>query len=129
MKKTVHIIDDDPEFRRLLARVARKDGWDVVEYGSGIAFLDRLDHLGKQPLILLDILMPNIDGIEVINTIGRRASDSVLFVMTGGARANAKAATRIAEAIGIRVAGTLHKPMSIAEIQDALRQGERNMLT
>jgi PAS domain S-box-containing protein len=74
---TVLIIDDDPDARRLLRTVLANDGFRVVEATDGVTGLD-LARAERPDAITLDILMPGMDGWEVLQRI--RADESLLDV-------------------------------------------------
>ena len=62
------IIDDDNTTRVILRKMLIKDGWHVEEAGNGKVALDKI--VEERPeLILLDLLMPVMDGFEFLNKI------------------------------------------------------------
>jgi signal transduction histidine kinase/DNA-binding response OmpR family regulator/CHASE3 domain sensor protein len=64
-RRQVLIVDDDPEARRWLARALTAEGWQASEAGDGRAALASVR--GRRPdLILLDLLMPEMDGFEFL---------------------------------------------------------------
>lgn len=68
MKEKILIVDDSEEIRVLLRRILKAAGYDVVEVTSGEEALLHADRL-KPDLILLDIVMPGIDGYKVCETL------------------------------------------------------------
>jgi CheY-like chemotaxis protein len=88
--RTVLVADDDVDFREALAETLRAEGHDVLEVGSGeaaIASLDRAAKAGTRlpDLVVLDLLMPRMSGLEVLRRIRRSASAAQLpvLVVTG----------------------------------------------
>ena len=77
----VLIVDDEPIARRGLRRLlgAEPDVEIVGEAGSGTAALDAIEDL-KPDLVLLDIQMPEIGGLEVVATVGPANMPAVVFV-------------------------------------------------
>ena len=61
----VLVVDDDPEVRRWLERVLTAEGWQVSEAEHGRAALARVRER-RPDLILLDLLMPEMDGFEFL---------------------------------------------------------------
>jgi signal transduction histidine kinase/DNA-binding response OmpR family regulator/HAMP domain-containing protein len=66
----VLVVEDDPHTRGWLARILREDGWEVAEAENGRVALDRLP-LVKPDIILLDLMMPEMDGFEFVDEIHR----------------------------------------------------------
>jgi adenylate cyclase len=69
----VLVVEDDPHARGWLARILREDGWEVAEAENGRVALDRLP-LVKPDIILLDLMMPDMDGFEFVDEIHRNES-------------------------------------------------------
>ncbi len=69
---TVLAIDDDPESRRLVARHLDKLGWAIAEASDGSDALAWLSHNPAPALILLDLLMPGMDGFAFLDAIAER---------------------------------------------------------
>jgi len=64
-ERNVLIVDDTPEVRDVQRRLFEQEGWQVTEAGNGAEALDRLK-TGAPSLILLDLMMPVMDGFEFI---------------------------------------------------------------
>jgi PAS domain S-box-containing protein len=62
---TVMVVDDDARSRALLSRTVAGSGLRVVEAGNGVEALAALAH-GVPQLVLLDLMMPEMDGFEVV---------------------------------------------------------------
>ena len=83
MTARVLVVDDEPGIRTLLREYLRADGHEVVEAASGA---EALACFAEQPvdLVLLDIGLPDMDGLEVLRTL-RRTSE--VYVIMATARA------------------------------------------
>ncbi len=67
MKPRIAVVEDNPD-NRLLVRALLEPAYEVVEYETGPQFLADLDH--RRPgLVLLDISLPEMDGVEVLRWI------------------------------------------------------------
>src|SRR5215217_1608552 len=64
----VLIVDDDPVARDVLRRTLVKGGWAVAEAGDGREALGRLEHAAPA-IVLLDLMMPGVDGFEVLEAM------------------------------------------------------------
>ena len=65
-QRTALIIDDDESTRLLFKSVLSKDGWEVDEAGNGAEALERI-HEKRPGVIVLDLMMPEMDGFEFLN--------------------------------------------------------------
>ncbi len=76
----VLVADDDPQMRRLVRSVLEREGIQVTEAADG---LDALDLLAKQPcdLIVLDLTMPRLDGLGVLEELGAQVATAQIPVI------------------------------------------------
>ncbi len=78
--QTVLVIEDDAAMRDMLRRTLEKDGWQVAEAENGRVGLERLN--GHVPsLILLDLMMPEMDGFEFMDALRQRKDDQCIPVI------------------------------------------------
>jgi FixJ family two-component response regulator len=79
---TVHVIDDDDSVRTALSRLLKSARHRVREFPSAEAFLDecRIDLPG---CLLLDLRMPALSGLDLVETLDRRGSPFSVILMTG----------------------------------------------
>ncbi|CAE6791000.1 two-component system regulatory protein [Xanthomonas arboricola pv. fragariae] len=78
--KKVLLVEDDADSASILDAYLRRDGFDVAIAGDG----ERAIHLHRQwapDLVLLDVMLPGLSGIEVLSAI-RRASDTPVIMVT-----------------------------------------------
>lgn len=113
------VLDDEPAIRDLVAEVARNAGYDVVAVSDtdalGSSQFDSFD------VVVLDLVMPRIDGIEVLRMLSSAGSRAKLVLMSGMDRRTLDTARRIAVEQGLQVAAVLTKPFRAAELLKALR--------
>jgi len=78
------VVDDDPTQRRLLESIVTREGFRVDSVDSGMAALDHLSkHDGDHvDLIMLDLVMPGMDGIETLSKIKPQWPDKPVLVLT-----------------------------------------------
>jgi CheY-like chemotaxis protein len=84
--KRVLIVDDDASIRALLGSVLRRRDLIVDEAHDGVEALNLLKE-NSYSVVLLDLLMPKLDGFGVIKDIGSAISTPVVLVITGADRA------------------------------------------
>jgi two-component system chemotaxis response regulator CheY len=74
MGKTIMTVDDSPSVRQMVSFTLRNEGFNVVEAIDGVDALEKLNG-DRVNMILADLNMPNMDGIDLIRHI-RRNSDN-----------------------------------------------------
>ncbi|WP_258048158.1 response regulator transcription factor [Sphingomonas citri] len=79
MPRTILIADDDPHIRQLLVFALAKAGLDTIEAGDGEATLAAAE-ASSPDLIVLDINMPRMDGIEVCRRLRATSDVPILFL-------------------------------------------------
>jgi DNA-binding response OmpR family regulator len=80
MSSTILVVDDEPNIVELARLYLRNEGFDVEVAENGREALEKVRTLSPK-LILLDIMMPEIDGIEVCRTL-RKDSDIPIIMLT-----------------------------------------------
>jgi DNA-binding response OmpR family regulator len=68
MAESVLIVDDDPVVRRMLQLSFESEGFDVLTAGDGLEGLEMM-RSGKPDVVILDIMMPKLDGMKVMNEV------------------------------------------------------------
>lgn len=81
--QTLLVIDDDPDLAALVAEYLGGRGFAVETAGDGKAGLERLRGAGID-LVILDVMMPGLDGFEVLREIRRDASTPVIMLTARG---------------------------------------------
>lgn len=81
-KKLIHIVDDEESIRRSVSFMLKTSGYHVEAWSSGQAFLKQVKH-AEQGCILLDVRMPEIDGLEVQRALAERGVTMPVVIMTG----------------------------------------------
>ncbi len=84
MKYRIFVVDDDKQYARMLSyRLSKNTNYDVTVFNRGESVLERLSE--KPDVILLDIMMPGIDGIEVLQRVVKELPNtSVIMVSAQG---------------------------------------------
>jgi two-component system nitrogen regulation response regulator NtrX len=94
-KPRVLVVDDEADIRSSLRRILEYDGYDVVEAATGAEALERVDGDGPE-VVLLDIKMPHMDGLEVLTELRKRQPALPVVMISGhGTIATAVQATRL----------------------------------
>lgn len=111
----VLVVDDEPAVREVLARILKVEGFEVVLAGDGRAAV-RAQATARADAVLLDVLMPGLDGLEVCRRLRDTGDRTPVLMLTA------------CDAVGDRVAGLeagaddyLPKPFALDELLARLR--------
>jgi CheY-like chemotaxis protein len=119
----VLIVDDEDALRSLLRRVLNHLGLSTLEACDGKEALDLVEH-HRVNLVITDILMPGIDGIETIIKLRQRYPDLKIIAMSGGGSIQAEEYLSMAKML--RVDQVLRKPFNLAELSATIEGLMRN---
>ncbi|ROR35203.1 EAL domain-containing response regulator [Inmirania thermothiophila] len=121
----VLVVDDDPFQRELMAALLRAEGvGEVLEAASGAEALAMLAREAPAPdLILCDLQMPGMDGVELLRHLADRGCRSALALISGQDTAILKTAVAIARERGLAVAGGVAKPVTREAVAALLCRG------
>ena len=83
MEKRLMVVDDDPDILITIRKIFEKEGYEVFTVDSGIDCIKELER-GFRGIILLDIMMPFMDGWDTIEEINKRglAKNVVISILT-----------------------------------------------
>lgn len=116
----VLVIEDDEFFREALQQMLIKEGHRVTSSHDGAEALSMLERV-RPDLIITDILMPNMDGMEFIMELVRQSNNTPLIAMSGGRRSITSAFNlESARLLGVKV--TLSKPFTHTALRAALHE-------
>jgi DNA-binding NarL/FixJ family response regulator len=117
MKTRVLVADDHASVRQMLALMLASDGvYQVVgEAGTGFETV-KLCRTLKPDLLILDLILPELNGLEVLRELRNSGSDSRFLIYSG-----TQNEALISAALRARPHGFVHKRDSLATFRDALR--------
>ncbi|WP_436793770.1 response regulator transcription factor [Actinospongicola halichondriae] len=118
MPPAILVVDDEPDVRSVIRSVLEADGYQVVEASDGPAALTLLRSVGgpRGPqLVVLDVMMPGIDGIEVCRQIPHGRTKVLMLT----ARDDAETRDAAMDAGADRF---MTKPFSAVDLLDATRE-------
>jgi CheY-like chemotaxis protein len=113
----VLVIDDDARIRSVVRRVVEAEGHVVMEAENGKVALSLFD-AAPADLVITDIFMPEMDGIEVLLKLRVRSPQTRLVAMSGGGVIPARDMLRTAEALG--AVSVIEKPFTIEALREHL---------
>lgn len=117
----VHVVDDDDALRRSVSFLLKTSGYAVTSWPTGVAFLKEARH-AEPGCILLDVRMPEMDGLEVQAALADRGVDMPVIILTGHGDIPMAVAAMRAGAIDF-----LEKPFEKAALLSSVEQGFRQL--
>jgi two-component system response regulator PilR (NtrC family) len=116
VKSRILIVDDEPSMREMLRIVLRRDGYDVTVAANGTQAIDILKR-ERVDLLLSDIRMPDVSGVDVLRAAKDVNHDLIAFMMTAFASTDTAV-----EAMRLGAADYFTKPFSMDEMRLKVRQ-------
>jgi EAL domain-containing protein (putative c-di-GMP-specific phosphodiesterase class I)/ActR/RegA family two-component response regulator len=112
------VLDDDDAVRRTVVLMVTRLGASVEACSTLEEFDDKLRTFVPD-VLLIDLMMPEVDGIEVISHLGPQC-DAAIYVMTGADKRTFEASREVLRSSGLPIAGFLQKPFTVADLRGAL---------
>jgi CheY-like chemotaxis protein len=111
--RSVLIVEDEEDIRAAVAEILEDDGFEVVIATNGHEALDELKHMGRPTLIVLDLMMPVMNGHEFLARIRDMPKLSTVPVLV---------LTAVATEAPPGAKDMLRKPFIVEELQEAVRR-------
>lgn len=108
------VIDDEPAVAAVIAEALREEGHEVSAAGGGEQGLRAMAEIPPDA-VFLDVVMPGMDGIEVLRRIRAKDLDLPVIILTGWASER-----QIDEARRLGVTDILQKPVALRTLSSAL---------
>ena len=114
---SILLVDDNDELRAIVERGLKAAGHDVVAARDGKSALALLPAV-KYDIVLTDIVMPDIEGLELIRSIRKMNPAAKIVAMSGGGRGTAENYLVLAKNFG--AVATIEKPFQLAALVKTL---------
>jgi DNA-binding response OmpR family regulator len=111
--KTILAVDDEPDILALVEKILKREGYEVITASNGANAIAMLKTGKKIDLILLDVMMPNINGFEVSQWMRGSESEKRIPVVFVTAKDDAQSMKE-----GFRSGGTVYltKPFTTTQL-------------
>lgn len=114
------VIDDEPAMAELVNQIARSEGFDV-RVASGVKKFRELFRAKPADVIVSDLVMPDTDGIELIQELADQECAAALILISGYQGKYLEIAAQLASLSGLNLITTLNKPFAVDALKVALR--------
>lgn len=115
------VVDDEPDVSEFVGAVAEEAGFKVSiahnaeDFRSGYRSFD-------PSVIILDLIMPDADGIEHLRYLAENGCHSSILILSGADTRVIAAAQRLAAGLGLSIMGVLQKPATVFDLEAMLRK-------
>jgi CheY-like chemotaxis protein len=116
---SILVVDDEPLLRQNLSKFLAVLGHDVLVAGNGREALAVIER-SSVDLVITDVNMPDMDGLELLNALRGRMPPLPTVVMSGGGRFDKDMLLQSAKVLGAVV--SLAKPFSLADLKSAVER-------
>ena len=115
------VIDDNDEFKKMTCEILKNEGYEVLSASSG---KDGVKLCRGQPvdLIVTDLLMPDMDGIETIRELRSTSPDSKVIVVSGGGTAGSGDEYLESVQVMFDIKHTFSKPFDMDQFLQAVKE-------
>lgn len=117
--KSILIADDDENARSAFCAILEREGYSVIEACDGIEAIRRSDEC-QPDLVMVDLFMPEKDGIETLFELKQKKSDIKVIIISGGGRLEPLKYLGFAKMLG--ASATLEKPFTTEELKATINR-------
>lgn len=119
--QTIVVAEDDPANRKILCHYIRMYGFEVAEHEDGALAFDYLkDNLSKVSLVVSDLMMPNMDGLDLLKELrglGEEAADIPFIFLSAVLDGD-----QVTEAMELGIKDYLLKPVTKDKVEEKLKE-------
>jgi EAL domain-containing protein (putative c-di-GMP-specific phosphodiesterase class I)/CheY-like chemotaxis protein len=119
-KPKILVIDDEADMGELISAAAQVLGFQCTVTKDSITFMENLTP--ETTLVLLDLMMPGLDGIELLRLLGKRKCRANIVLMSGAGKGTIESAAQYAQVLGLSIICHLQKPFRLEELEEVLQR-------
>jgi EAL domain-containing protein (putative c-di-GMP-specific phosphodiesterase class I)/ActR/RegA family two-component response regulator len=116
--RSLLVVDDDPQIRSLVVRVGELLGCQVRTAARADEIWEARED--EPDLLLLDLNLPETDGLEVLRELAARSAHMAIHLLSGSDPRVVRSAHRLGQELGLRMLEPLHKPIDLAALRGAI---------
>lgn len=119
---TVYLIDDNPAMLALLTEVIEQFGMVTKSYTRAKQFFTQVSSFEPDSIMVLDLLIPEIDGIEVMARLAKMNKPPALILISGRGTELLHSAEKLGRAYKLDILACLNKSGAIGDLRQLLGQ-------
>lgn len=113
------VIDDEPDIARYIGQVAEELGYEVRVTTDADTFKHSYDDFNPT-VVILDVVMPEVDGIELVKFLAQRNCSARILVISGYAQRYLDNTKTLGEAFGLQSVTAMAKPIELPKLEEFL---------
>jgi PAS domain S-box-containing protein len=119
-RQKILVVDDDDDIGEFVSAAAKAIGCQCTVTTHGATFLEKLSP--DTTLVLLDLMMPGMDGIELLRLLAERNCKADIVLISGVGMRTIESAGQLGEILGLSIVGHLQKPFPMADLKKLLQR-------
>jgi len=123
---SIYIIEDEQHTANLFGDIVKLMGYQANIYTQAHDFFASNKQFQENAIIILDLNMPEMDGIEVIRRLAEVAKSPALILVSGYDQGVLHSAEQLAQAHALRVIASLTKPLEVKTLQSVIQKYIQN---
>jgi DNA-binding response OmpR family regulator len=125
-KPRLLVIEDEEQIASMISRIATEEGFTATT-ASGLKMIERT-YLDFQPdVIILDIVMPDMDGLEVLQFLHRQFSKAHIIILSGSEALSRRIAETLGKALGLMMVANMSKPFRVDPMRKLLQETRESL--
>ncbi|MDD3370822.1 MAG: EAL domain-containing response regulator [Alphaproteobacteria bacterium] len=120
------IIDDEEDICDLIAEIGQRNGFETRTVSNAENVQNALGDFPPD-VIMMDLMMPGMDGVELLRTLAEKAKAAQLCLVSGSDSRVLNGARRLGSAHGLNVVAAMEKPLSIANLDAFFKTAAANV--
>jgi DNA-binding response OmpR family regulator len=120
VKRRILVIDDEPEIGQFIKTVGEGCGF-AVDVTTDADSFRQLFESAQPDLLVVDLAIPGFDGIELLTFLSERRCACSILIISGIGRTFLSVASRFGQLRGLKILGTMGKPLRVAELENVFR--------
>ena len=117
---TIYIIEDEQQTANMIGEFVMLMGYTPNIYTQAKQFFKALPHCLEDTILILDLNMPEMDGIEVMRQLAKTGNAPCLILVSGYDQGVLHSAEHLAQALSLNIIATLTKPLQFKVLQDII---------
>ena len=118
-EKRMLVVDDEPEIVEFIRTVAEGKGYEVETTSDSSNFIKLYESFQPQ-VIVMDIVMPDVDGIELLRFLAKKKCQSQILAISGFSDRMLANSKTLGQDFGLPFVTTMSKPLELAQLEQTL---------